>query len=271
MKFSLAILATLAAPLLVAASSQPSRLARDVSQLNPDSEPVANLVELAAAEAHQEPTISNAERLRRGLKVNPPTPAAAAKRHGPSAGATPSRTGNLQIRGVDSDVVYGIIGYELNKWGQYIVTTDADKALHCSFNQASGGSLFGMTASNNMFPSLPFIGAVAGFASQTTDMSSSSDYLFLGPSAQGLLDGGLAMISTAFGKAIGHDVVTQTSMWTYDVVKHTFGAFWLNAGAKVQYVTVFIKEYKTVALVRNIAAFKSKYNVDCVPVEIRLV
>jgi len=270
MKFSLAILTALAAPLLVAASSQPSRLTRDVSHLNPDSEPV-NLAELAAAEAHNEPTITNAERLRRGLKLNPPSLTSAAKRSGPSAGATSSRSGSLQIRGIDGDNILGFLGFEINKWGEYTITTNADKALHCSFSLGAGGSLFGITVSNNIFPSLPFLGAFMGPASQTSDLSSSSDYLFLGPSAQGLMEGGLSIISTAFGMAVGHNVATQTTMWTFDAVSKIFGVFWVDTlGNKVERTLVLVKDLNVIAMVADVNAFKSKFNVDCVAIRIVL-
>ncbi|KAH6916728.1 hypothetical protein BKA70DRAFT_1555360 [Coprinopsis sp. MPI-PUGE-AT-0042] len=229
MKFSFALLAALAAPLLAGAVSVPHE--SRAQSLNPHN---VELHDPLAIEP-QGDNLSNGERFRRGLNpksprhVHTPTRAQAARR----AAASPvSRTGYFKIVKAEDDSNVGFVGKSFNGFGEYGLTNKVEEVLPISFSHASGDSdLFDISNHNPDQSSIyPNVGFTNGFASTSEDFSNGSfNYAYLTGVQAGKNAASDSNKPNSFTVATGVPKSSQSTVWSFDAASNTFSVEWSNA------------------------------------------
>jgi len=219
--------------------------------------------------------LTNAERLARGLPLNPPTRRTnsdfSARDAQPSS--TPSQTYTVVIQVFSGSTSLGYVAPDPNYWTP-LLTPDASSALRVSFSLpvgATSGSQLGLTQLNDNRGT--FFGPVVGRDSTSDDIGTGSfNYLYLDPiSSPGSPPGSPpSHIPSFFSTSTGLDKTAETSVWSVDLVAETLTAQWINTSGPTPATTIFVQSNHLYAG-GDANAFQSRFPAPVTTVTLKII
>jgi len=219
--------------------------------------------------------LTNAERLARGLPLNPPTRrthSGIAARQAQTS-ATPPVTYTKVIQVFSGTTSLGYIAPDPNYWTP-LLTPDISSALQVSFSLPSGvttGAQVDFTQLNDNRGTL--FGPVVGRDSTSSAIATGDfNYLYLDPVASpGSTPGATPQsIPSFFATSSGLDKQAETSIWNVDVVAGTLTGQWINPDSSSP-TTVFFVQSNHVYAGGDADAFHSRFPAPVTTVTLALV
>ncbi|KAJ7074288.1 hypothetical protein C8F01DRAFT_1099968 [Mycena amicta] len=179
----------------------------------------------AAPELFVPRSLSNAERLARGLPLKPPTRPSSARRASTSPIA--ASRGYIQVLAIDregnSHGVLGFVSRNLFQNAHYIVQPSIDDALEVSPNGRD------LVTLNTEGSSHRFLGLVQGREDTSPTLAKgSANYLYLASTDQTPSDAPPQSVGNTINDAYGGSFLAESAVWILDPVSHKLVADWIN-------------------------------------------
>ncbi|KAL0956999.1 hypothetical protein HGRIS_003100 [Hohenbuehelia grisea] len=210
--------------------------------------------------------LTNAQRLARGLPLNPPV--RRRKRHGQiarrqNASPLPPITGYISLT-CDSPIaepdgpVY--ISSNANAFGEYTPTTDLSEVLAISV-PASSGSPTGMTALNgNLRVNFPNVVAILGFATTSGDMSpGSANYAYIGGSTSTPPGSPAVTQPNSYSAAAGVPRGVESAIWQRDANNRLTIAWTNEDGSRPEVFFAYVPGANAFIITGDPAAFSANF------------
>ncbi|EPQ55302.1 hypothetical protein GLOTRDRAFT_138894 [Gloeophyllum trabeum ATCC 11539] len=188
-------------------------------------------------------SLSNAQRLARGLpprkpkrrerKINPRLAARAAASPCPST----THSGVIQVTNAGTGAAMGYLPRTYNVFGEYGVTTDPSAALHLSFGTSScggspaptSGSQLDILTTNGPSSTFPYLVLISGSASTDADFRpGSTNYAYVGGGTQTPPGSPAVTAPNSFSATTGIPEGVQSAVWVYDAASGAISAQWVN-------------------------------------------
>ncbi|KAJ7087498.1 hypothetical protein C8R44DRAFT_893200 [Mycena epipterygia] len=248
---------TLASFPTVSHSRKTSTPTRRTLNFNPTAEQLNNAPTFVTARAPQ--PLTNAKRLAMGLPpLNPRRRGAVAPRQSP----LPPASTKCNILATETDGTFaGYVSPAWNSFGEYGALQDAqDGALEVSFSYSpdSPGQL-SFTATNGPDATYPFIGAIKGISSSSSDLGpGSANYAYLGGTSQTPAGSPPSAGDNAFDAATHLTEDIESAIWSYDSSTQAITAQWINTDSSAP-STHIVHTQGVLALTGDVNAFTSTF------------
>lgn len=219
----------------------PTTVKNDAKSFNPGLDTLTHVRRVPQVETRY---ITNAERLRRGLPLNPPVrrtprppPKSPHQPHNPKPSSVPSvpsapskpQNGFLEIYDSSSGDLVGFVARSFNEFGEYQVTTNLGDALAVEIDTGKASSGFtNIATTNGPDDKFPFFGAITGFGNDSPNLGlHHANYVYLG----GVVETGLHSLPTlgenSFTSVTNIPQQIESAIWAYSS-DGSITAHWTN-------------------------------------------